>query len=197
MEVLKRYSIPFKGLKFGPHDFDFKAGKELFEAFSATDIKDGACDVRVRLERDETQLALDVRITGEVVVECDRCLEDCRIPVDYAGRLIVKFSDEPGEYDGEVMWLSPVESEVDLAQYIYESIVLALPYQRVHPEGGCNPEMLERFRIVSGEEFDGIAAQAEQDAEGALDEEELSKLSALKARMESSGAEEGPGEPER
>ena len=46
----------------------------------------------------------------------------------------------------------PGEDEVDLAQYIYESIVLSLPYQRVHPEGECDPEMLGRFRIVSDED---------------------------------------------
>lgn len=139
MEVGKTYSIAYKGLKPGPHDFDFKVGRELFEAFSAGDIKDGACDVHVRLDRAETQLVIDVRITGHVVVECDRCLEDCRIPVDYDGRLLVRFSDEEREYDGDVLWLSPVEDEVDLMQYIYESIVLSLPYQRVHPEGGVQP----------------------------------------------------------
>ena len=96
--------------------------------------------MHVRLDRAETQLVIDVRITGHVVVECDRCLEDCRIPVDYDGRLLVRFSDEEREYDGDVLWLSPVEDEVDLMQYIYESIVLSLPYQRVHPEGECNPE---------------------------------------------------------
>lgn len=185
MEVAKTYSIAYKGLKNGPHDFDFKVGRELFEAFSATEIRDGDCDVRVHLDRAETQLTLDVTITGYVVVECDRCLEDCHVPVDFTGRLLVKFSDEIREYDGELMWLSPVESEVELAQYIYESIVLALPYQRVHPEGECNPEMLEKFRIVSGQEFAGIEARAEAaGADTAIGEEDRSELAALKARLE-------------
>lgn len=74
-----------------------------------------------------------------------------------------------------------MEDEVDLTQYIYESIVLALPYQRVHPDGECNPEMLERFRIVSDEEFGGIEARAE--AEG-RNEGEWAKLAALKEQME-------------
>lgn len=107
-------------------------------------------------------LTADVRITGHVVVPCDRCLEDCRIPIDFEGRLLVKFSDEPREYDGEVLWLLPGEDEVDLSQYIYESIVLSLPYQRVHPEGECDPEMLKRFRIVSDEEFSAIENRAEE-----------------------------------
>ena len=48
-----------------------------------------------------------------------------------------------------------------LSQYIYESICLSLPYQRVHPVGsdgksGCDPDMLARFNIVSEEEFDRL-----------------------------------------
>lgn len=71
------------------------------------------------------------------MVECDRCLGDCSVPIDYEGELLVKFSDEVREYDGDTLWLSPSEDFVDLTQYIYESIVLSLPYQRVHPDGSA------------------------------------------------------------
>ena len=180
MEETQRYSIAFKGLKNGHHEFRFAVDKSLFEAFENTEIKDGACEVRVDLNREESQLVLDVSISGHVVVACDRCLEDCRIPIDFEGRLLVKFSDEVREYDGEVLWLLPGEEQVDLAQYIYESIVLSLPYQRVHPEGECNPEMLERFRIVSDREFSAIEAQA---AARGYNDGEWAKLAALREQM--------------
>ena len=164
----------------------------------STEIKDGRCEVSVGVDRSEKQLTLDVGITGHVVVECDRCLEDCRVPIDFEGQLVVKFSDEVHEYDGEVMWMLPGEDRVELAQYIYESIVLSLPYQRVHPEGECNPEMLERFRIVSDREFASIEAAAE--GAGERGGGEWAKLAALRERMEAEGAdgEEGEGgeEPE-
>ena len=197
MEVAQRYSIAWKGLKNGRHDFRFEVDKALFEAFESTEIKDGRCEVSVGVDRSEKQLTLDVGITGHVVVECDRCLEDCRIPVDYDGRLLVRFSDEEREYDGDVLWLSPVEDEVDLMQYIYESIVLSLPYQRVHPEGECNPEMMRRFRIVSGEEFAGIEARAREQAEESIPAEGLSNLAALKAEMEAAERVSGTGKEEK
>lgn len=194
MEETKRYTIAYKGLGRGLHDFRFEVDGSLFKAYDSTEIKDGACDVTVVLERGESMLTLDVTVDGSVVVECDRCLEDCRVPVHYEGQLLVKFADEVHEYDGEVMWLLPMEDEVDLTQYIYESIVLALPYQRVHPEGECDPEMLERFRIVSDTEFGAIEAQA--GAEG-HDDGEWAKLAALKERMEAEGAQQEPGEAEK
>lgn len=189
MEETQRYSIAFKGLKNGRHEFRFAVDKSLFEEYESTEIKDGACEVVVEMDRSETQLMLEISISGYVVVACDRCLEDCRIPIDFAGVLPVKFSDEPHEYDGEVIWLLPGEDRVDLKQYVYESIVLSLPYQRVHPEGECNPEMLERFRIVSEGEFEAIERRAAESREH--NEGEWAKLAALRERMEAEAQAEG------
>ena len=62
------------------------------------------------------------------------------------------------------MWLNPAEEKVPLAQYIYESIVLSLPYRKVHgtgPDGEplCDKEMLARFRIISQAEFDALETE--------------------------------------
>ena len=81
MGVTKRYTIAYKGLKPGLHDFRFEVDGSLFEEFESTEIKDGSCEVTVALERGEAMLTLDVTVDGSVVVECDRCLEECRIPV--------------------------------------------------------------------------------------------------------------------
>ena len=183
MELADRYRVAFKGLKAGVYDFEFPIDGALFQAFESPEIRDGSGRAKVRMERAERQLTLDVAIAAEVVVPCDRCLEDCRLPVDFEGRLVVRFSDEPAEYDGEVLWLLPVEEEVDLAQYIYESIVLSLPYQRVHPEGACDPEMLKRFRIVSDEEFAAIETAAAHGTEP-LGDDQRAVLERLKSRME-------------
>ena len=55
----------------------------MFEEYQSTEIKDGRCEVRVDADRTENRIVLDVTITGYVVVECDRCLEDCRVPIDF------------------------------------------------------------------------------------------------------------------
>ncbi|MEG1611638.1 MAG: DUF177 domain-containing protein [Alistipes sp.] len=186
MDITKRYSIAYKGLKNGLHPFDFQVDGELFRFYESPEIKDGACNVHVELNRSESMLEVDVVIDGSVVVACDRCLDDCDVPVHFDGRLVVKFSDEVDEYDGEVMWISPSASEVDLTQYIYESIVLSLPYQRVHPEGMCDPEMLAHFKIVSDAEFAAIEAQlhAEAAAEPAeAQSDEWKKLEALRVKL--------------
>lgn len=190
MELGKRYSVAYKGLKNSSYDFSFEVDGELFAAYESKEIKDGRCTAGVVMRKEsDTQLLFDVAIEGYAVCECDRCLEDCRVPIDYRGRLTVRVSDEAGEYDGDVMWVAPSEEEIDLTQYIYESIVLSLPYRRVHPEGECNPDMLSRFTVAGDAETEEAPAEEDGEPHG-ISEGDFNKLAALKARMQGEADEE-------
>lgn len=193
MEIAKRYTIAYKGLADGKHEFSFEVGRALFSSFDCEDVRGGEFRVNVCMDKSQSALTLDVRIAGEAVVECDRCLEDCALPVDYEGRLVVKFSDEIDDYDGEVMWIPSSEPEVDLAQYIYESILLSLPYRRVHPDGECDPSMTARFAVATAEEFDRMEEEAERRQAHGVSGGDMAKLAALKARMESEAAGQEDG----
>ena len=184
MELNKQYSVAYKGLKNSSFDFNFEVDDALFAAYESRDIHGGKCQVKATMLKSEQQLDFDFTISGEVTCECDRCLEDCQIPIDYEGHLIVRLSEQEGEYDGDVMWLNPAENEVDLTQYIYESIVLSLPYQRVHPEGECNPDMLARFTVAGEAEIEAIESRAAASDPHSIDEGDFNKLAALKALMQ-------------
>ena len=144
MDIEDKYSIDYAPLYNGLHRFSFKVDDSLFEAMESNEIKGGDCIADVELDRSESCLGVHVSINGAVTVECDRCLEDCSIPVDFEGDLSVHFSDTVSDYDGERMWIAKGQ-KLPLAQYIYESIVISLPYRRVHPDGECNPDMMGRF----------------------------------------------------
>lgn len=148
MKVANRYNIAYKGLSIGEHHFSFEVDDALFKAYENSEILGGKATVEIDLVKGGTVMNLNVVIKGEVSVECDRCLEPVTLPIDYDGDLVVRFSEHEQESDGDIMWVNPAEGELHLAQYIYESIVLNLPYQRVHPNiKDCNPEMVKNFKI--------------------------------------------------
>ena len=103
MEILKRYIVPFKGLKIGVHQFDFEVDDALFQAFEGSEVKHGTAKVSIELTKAASMLTLDVEIRGEVTVECDRCLDDCILPIEFDDQIHVKFSEEEIEFDGEVL----------------------------------------------------------------------------------------------
>lgn len=177
------YTIPYKSLAAGNHEFSFLIDGTMFEEWPECGVTNAEVRVKATIAKCGDHMTLTLDMNGTVTVPCDRCLEDCQIPVTYNGVVAVRFSEEEMENDDEVFWLNPGDDELDLTQYLRESVVLSLPYQRVHPcdiHGNplCNPAMLERFRIVSGEEFDALTEKEEMQSLGA--NPEMQKLKNLK-----------------
>ena len=150
--------IPIKGLPFGESSFRFEIGEPFFQAFENTQIKDADCSVRVSVIRHQTLLEVLCGVTGFVVVECDRCLEDLTLKVDIEPRLTVGFGnvdvDESADSDEDIVVVDQTQRELDLTQFVYDYVCLSLPLVKVHPEGKCNPEMLRYLSESGGNESD-------------------------------------------
>lgn len=156
MGGLKRYAIPFRGLKEGKHNFEFVADNSFFEQFDTSEIEKGLVKVHVELIKHEHFLELFFTIGGRVTVTCDRCLEPFAMGIDHEAVMYVRYGEETQEQTEEVLILADSKSEINLEQYIYEYIHLALPYQKIHQEidghSGCNPEMLKKLEDHSADE---------------------------------------------
>lgn len=151
MNQLSKYRIVYQGLSLGLHKFDFKIDDKFFESLEYSEIKKGNLIVNVLVNKKSSFLELDFEIKGSVELICDRCLDEFNQAINYEGKLFVKFSEQEEELAENVICLSPLEYELDISQYIYESIDLSIPLRRVHPqdENGnetCNPEMLDKLK---------------------------------------------------
>lgn len=117
--------------------------------------------MNVELTRHIAIIELKIDIVATVEISCDRCLEEFMLPVVFEGNPLVKVTSTHGADDGDTIWVDPQDDRIELAQYIYESIILSLPFQRVHPRlEDCNPEMVKRFSIVTPEQIDEIEQRA-------------------------------------
>lgn len=156
MKVGNQYIIPFKGLREGEHNFDFRIGKEFFEENSALNIENGEINSKVTLNRKANFLVLDVVMNGEIFLQCDRCLENFNFRVDFSDQLYVKFKEEAEDPDANVIFLHPGEDLLDLNQYFFDCIGLSIPIQKVHPDDEfgvptCDSEMISLLNAHSSE----------------------------------------------
>ena len=159
------YTLPLNGLAQGRTEFDWKAGKEFFEAFDNAEILSSALDVHVTVEKSGRYIGIDLEIEGNVTVPCDRCLEDLVLPVSVAPRFSVKFgeapeeqAEDPKEGEREILYLPSSDADLDLSQIVYDFVSISLPLQRVHPEGQCNPETVKY--LGGGEDAPGAEADS-------------------------------------
>jgi len=144
------YSIPLAGLKEARYTYEFKIGDDFFKAFEGTEVRRGEFIAVVVIQKSSTHLELDIVINGRAEVVCDRCLETFYMPVSSVNRLFVKQGREWEENDPDMITMPLDEHEIDLSQFFYEYIHLALPLKRIHPDNTeghsmCNPEMIRKL----------------------------------------------------
>lgn len=155
MKNLKEYLIPFAGLKIGKHQFEYQVDKTFFELFDFHEYNDVAIMVEVILEKKSTMLELHFKHKGTINVPCDVTNEDFDLPVKGKLNLIVKFGEAFNNENEELLILPHGEFQVDVSQYIYESIVLSVPFKRVHPgvkEGTLNTEAIDKLESLAPKE---------------------------------------------
>ncbi len=153
MKNLNEYTIQFKGLKNGTHEYNFQLDNAFFKKIDLSEVEKGNVSAIVILTKKSQFLQLEIDITGGVWVTCDRCLGEFEMPVHHENTFIVKFDDEKAgdqQFDEEIIYLEEEEHEIKLARYLYESVILSLPYKKIHPdnekgESTCDKKMLAKL----------------------------------------------------
>ena len=155
MKNTKEYLIPFVGLKLGKHHFEYQISNAFFEIFDYNEYQNSDIKVNVVLEKKSTLLELSFKHKGVVNVPCDLTSEDFDLSIKGKMKLIVRFGEEFNNDNEELLILPHGEFEIDLAQYIYEMIVLSVPLRRVHPgvkDGSLNTEALTKLNELKVKE---------------------------------------------
>ena len=155
MKALKSYTIPFVGLKDGMHHFDFQIDYTFFQHFEYDEFN--AIDVKIDLEfeKKSTLLELYFSANGTVNVNCDITNEPYNQTINDDFKLVVKFGNEYNDDNEDILIIAHGEYEINVAQYIYELIILAVPIKRIHPgieDGTLQSDILSKLEELSPSE---------------------------------------------
>lgn len=159
MKKLAAFLIPFVGLKQGKHRFEYLIDREFFEHFEYDDFNSANVKIDLLFEKKSTIMELTFKATGVVNVNCDLTNEPYDQPIDAELTLVVKFGDSFNDDNEELLVLPHSEYQLNVAQYIYELIVLSVPLKRVHPgvlDGTLKSEVLEKLEELSPKEHQDI-----------------------------------------
>lgn len=149
MKDLKEFDISFVGLKEGGHQFEYKIEKAFFDFFEYDEFYNSKVKVDLLFTKKPTVLELDFSVSGTVEVACDLTNELYDQVVESAFSLIVKFGNEYNDENEELLIIPYSEFKINIAQYIYEAIVLAVPLKKIHPgidDGTLQSEILEKLK---------------------------------------------------
>lgn len=149
------FKLPLKSLGAGTHEFEYRLDKQFFVNMESSDIHDADLNVALTVQYNGDIYNLDFHITGEVVLICDRCLDDLRFPIDATYHIVVKYGEDYNDDSDEVLEIPETDNTLNVAYMIKDTVELAIPMKHVHPLGKCNRQMsamLKKHRATSGDD---------------------------------------------
>ncbi len=166
MKALKDYIIPYIGLKVGEHHFDYQIDNTFFHDFEYDEFNSVDVKVGLKLEKKSTFLELYFSASGDINVNCDSTNEPYNQVINDQLKLVVKFGNEYNDENEEILIVSHSDYEINVAQYIYELIVLAVPTKRIHPgieDGTLQSDILSKLEELSPSEDNKIKTSEDID----------------------------------
>lgn len=174
MKALKPFNIAFVGLPTGKHEFTFSLDDDFFACFDGSEVSSAKIEGKLILLKKNNMMDLLFHVTGEILLECDRCLEPLWYPLEVEKTLYVKFGDHREEQSDEVVIIPTTESHFDVSQYFYEFVVLSVPLKKVHGDNKtkeqCNRDILEKLQqYMPGKEKDSDDKSTDRPADSRWD----------------------------
>ncbi|RZN83888.1 MAG: DUF177 domain-containing protein [Winogradskyella sp.] len=155
MKAMKAYTIQFVGLKVGEHHFDYHIDNTFFLEFDFDEFNEADLKVNLLFEKKTTLLELTFNVKGTINVNCDVSNEPFNQKIKDTFKLVVKFGEAYNNDNEEILIIPHGEYQINVAQYIYELIVLAVPAKKVHPgieDGTLQSDILNKLEELSPEE---------------------------------------------
>lgn len=136
MENITTYNIAFTGLSQDLHHFEYVIQDSFFALFKDSPIQKGHIVVDLDFNKHNSFFELDFSFYGNVRSSCDRCLGDFSFPINTNQKVIVKL--KPGIEDiideNDILYIPESETQLNIAQLIYEYITLSLGNKKIYCE---------------------------------------------------------------
>lgn len=131
---LTAYDIDIYRLANRAYQYQYQIDREFFKNFENSLVEQGGLQAKVLLDKQESLIALNFHIAGTVELECDRSLEKFDYPVNINEKLLFQYGQEEQELTEEIVIITRDTQSINVAQYIYEFIGLAIPMKKLHPK---------------------------------------------------------------
>ncbi len=148
-----KYNVDLKGLKVASLNLEFDLDNTFFGDIDGEEFQKGTVKAVVTVKKNRDLFDFSFALNGTVIVPCDRCLDDLEVDVNTENTLRVKLGEEYAD-DGDIVIVPEQDGDLNIAWYLYEFIVLALPMKRVHAPGKCNNEMTGKLKKHSADNED-------------------------------------------
>lgn len=149
------FTVEFVKLTDGRHDFNYQIDKTFFDYYENSDVLGANLTVELVIEKNGNMMIADIITSGDFICSCDRCLKDLSIPIEAEFKIIYHLNSEHvsdieviDDLNSEMVYLTPQEYKVNIAQAIYESSLMDIPMMKTcddFSDSFCDQLMLDKL----------------------------------------------------
>ena len=144
MSKFEPYNVVLKDLNNDTRVYEYQLDDVYFKKIDSPEVQKGNVRATVKAQKKNQAFELEFNLEGNVIVPCDRCLDNMEQPISYKEKLKVKFGSRFSEED-DVVIVPESEGAINVAWFLYEFIVLNIPLKHVHAPGKCNKAMTSKL----------------------------------------------------
>lgn len=133
MKGWRDFDIDIFKLSNKKHEYRFDLGSSFFSYFEDSFLEKGELQVDITIDKSDALIIAEFATKGKVEIICDRSLEPFDLQIDAHNKIIFKYGDELAELTDEIISIPRDAQKINIAQYIYEFIGLAIPMKKLHP----------------------------------------------------------------
>lgn len=148
------FDIDIYKLADGIHEFDFDFDSRFFDLFEDSIIEQGAGDIKVILDKTASMITLTFTLDAEIELVCDRSLDSFMYPVQESREVRLKYGDHWEELNDDLILIPVNTQKVDVAQFVYEFLTLAIPMKKLHPRYQDEEEFISTDESISDQSSD-------------------------------------------
>lgn len=146
MGKFSAFDVPLKKLSPGVHEFTYHLDLPFFNNMENNDVHgaDLSCKLTVTYKNDIYHLDFDIK--GQVILLCDRCLDNLEFPIDTQYHIMVEYGDDYNDDTDDLLVIPYSDNSLNVSYMIHDTVALAIPIKHVHPLGKCNRQMTAILR---------------------------------------------------
>lgn len=149
MQTMEQLKVDLKRVHADAEVRVIRLDSSFFEQLDQDEINGGDVEAEISLREQDDVYVIEIKVVGNVVVSCDRCMADLLLPVDTSETIKLKYGEESDSVNEDYEYIQDLVKPYDLSWLVYEIIEVSLPISRVHADGECDEKMMEILKQYS------------------------------------------------
>ena len=133
-KIIQTFDIHLLNINKDVETIDYQLDDSFFKSFEQDVVQKGNLKVIAEVVKTHAMITINLEISGDVKLVCDRSLEEFKYSLDIKDSLYYKYGDEDLDLDINLYQIKEKTNKLNIADDLLEFIMIEIPFRKIHPK---------------------------------------------------------------